>query len=81
MAKETTPPKNQLPAPEEMVAISAALPLSRLDAAVSRLLSVADSAVLTITGDANRIASAAVGLGSKFNVKSARLSLRGGPAK
>jgi len=65
----------------EMVAISAALPVSKLETAVTSLLQVADSAVLTIAGNADHIASSVTGLGAKFNVKSARLSLRGGPAK
>jgi hypothetical protein len=61
----------------KMVNLSANLPISELHAGVSRLLALADSAVLTISGDASRIASAVVGLGGRVNVKSARLTLSG----
>jgi hypothetical protein len=60
-----------------IVTLSADLPISQLREGVSRILGLADSAIVTITGDASRIASAVVGLGERVKVKSARLTLSG----
>jgi hypothetical protein len=63
------------------VVISAAIPLAKLQTSVSRVLALADSAALTIRGDAREIVSAVVGLSERATVMSARVSIRGGATK
>jgi hypothetical protein len=65
------------PVPSARVTISADVPISQLHAGISRMLTLADSAALTIRGDAKRIASAVLSLGARVDIRSARLTIGG----